>query len=154
VLRGVLVDDGSGYLEGGKRRPRQLYCRPVEMQIRARRFVVYAVTAALAVANAFAPHAHAAPQHVLLTSSSADHHQGAAGNHSHGEVAVEQPVIPCHGDDPATDSATKHNCCVGSCTAVGFIVARYMALPDADYSASITPVLIAATPNTADPPPR
>jgi hypothetical protein len=127
------------------------------MQIRARRFVVYAVTAALAVANAFAPHAHAAPAHLLLTLSSDDHHHGAPSSHSHGDVAVEQPASPCDGDDPATNSATKHNCCVASCSAVGFIVASFdfnMALPDADYSASVTPFLTAATPNTADPPPR
>jgi hypothetical protein len=127
------------------------------LQIRARRFVVYAVTVGLAVANAFAPHAHAAPGHVLLTQSSDEHHHGAAGSHSHGDVAVEQLAIPCHGDDPATDSVTKHNCCIASCSAVGFIVASFdfnMALPDTEYSASITPVLTAATLNTADPPPR
>jgi hypothetical protein len=127
------------------------------MQIRARRFVVYAVTAALAVANAFAPHAHAVPGHLLLTPSSDHHHHGALSSHSHGDVAAEQPAIPCHGDDPATDTATKHNCCIASCSAVGFIVASFdfnIALPDTDYSASVTRVLKAATPSTADPPPR
>jgi len=127
------------------------------MQIRARRFVVYAVTAALAVANTFAPHAHAAPGHAMLMPSSDDHQHGAPGSHSHGDVAVEQLAIPCHGDDPATDTATKHNCCIASCSVVAFIVARFdfdMALPDTDHSASVTPVLTAATPNTADPPPR
>jgi hypothetical protein len=126
-------------------------------QIRAHRFVVYAVTAALAVANAFAPHAHATPGHLLLTPSSDDHHHGAAGSHSHGDAAVEQLTISCHGDDPATDTATKHNCCIASCSAVGFIVASFdfnVSLPDSDYSLSVTPILTAATQNTADPPPR
>ena len=127
------------------------------MQIRARRFVVYAVTAALAVANAFAPHAHAKPRHVPPTLNSDDHHHGAAESHSHGNAAVERLSIPCHGDDPATDTATKHNCCIASCSPVAFIVASFdfdMPLPDTDYSASITPVLTAATPKTVDPPPR
>ena len=126
------------------------------MQIRARRFVVYAVTAALAVVNAFASPAHAAPRHVPLTLSLGDHQHGAASSHSHGDAAVEQRAIPCHGDDPASDIAIK-NCCIASCSAVAFIFARFnldMALPDADYFASVTPVLTAATPNTADPPPR
>jgi hypothetical protein len=126
------------------------------MQIRARRFVVYAVTAALAVANAFAPHAHATPRHGPLTLNSDDHHHAALSSHSHGDVAVEQPASPCQGDDPATDT-TKHNCCIASCSAGAFIVARFdfdMAVPDTDYSTSVTPVLTAATPNTADPPPR
>ena len=130
---------------------------PMALQIRARRFVVYAVTAALAVANAFAPHAHAAPGHGPLTLISDDHHHGATSSHSHGDVAVEQPAMPCHGDDPATDTATKHNCCVASCSAVAFIVASFdfnMALPPADYSASVTPLLRAVAPSTADPPPR
>ena len=127
------------------------------MQIRTRRFVVFAVTAALAAANAFAPHAQAAPRHVPLALSSGDHQHGAASSHSHGDAAVEQLAIPCHGDDPATDTVTKHNCCVASCSAVAFIFAFFdfhMALPDADYLASVAPVLTAATPNTADPPPR
>lgn len=135
----------------------KLYCAPMAMQIRARRFVVYAVTAALAVANAFPPHAHAAPGHGPLTLKLDDHHHGAASGHSHGDIAVEQPASPCDGDDPATNSATKHNCCVASCSTVGFIVASFdfnMALPDTDYLPSVMPVLTAATPNTADPPPR
>jgi hypothetical protein len=130
---------------------------PVAMQIRARRFVVYAVTAALVVANAFAAHVHAAPGHIPLTLNSDDHHHGAPGNHSHGDVGVEQMAIPCHGNDPTTDTATKHNCCVASCSAVAFIVASFefdMVLPDTDYSASVAPVLTAASLNAVDPPPR
>ena len=127
------------------------------MQIRARPFVVYAVTAALAVANAFAPHAHANLRHGPLTLNSGDHHHGTPSSHSHGNVAVEQPANPCHGDDPATDTAAKHNCCVASCSTVAFILASFdfdMSLPDADYFTSVTPIMTAATPNTADPPPR
>lgn len=127
------------------------------MQTPARKFVVYTVAAALAVANGFAPrHAQGAMHPVAL--AVADHHEHAAdqANHHH---APQKAAMPCHNEadnDPAPGSPL-HNCCVASCSAVAFIFASFSfddSLPQADYQVLPANDPIQAALNSADPPPR
>jgi len=133
------------------------------MRIRARKVVVYAVAAALAVANGYAPrHAHAVssavasvmsgPQHDNTEHHAGSHHDGAGAKHLTAEVI-------CHSESRASPDpqSPQHSCCVASCSAVALIFANadfVHPIPRADYAASPPVLLTPAALTSADPPPR
>ena len=126
--------------------------------MRVRKFVIYAVVAALAAANGVAPrHAQGAMHPVAMAAAQAHQHDTNAGA-GHDHHAPQKAAMPCHNDadDPAPGSPL-HNCCVASCSAVAFIFASFdfgAATPHADYDVPPVNDLIQAALNSADPPPR
>lgn len=130
------------------------------MQRRARKLVVIAVAAALAVSNGFAPrHAQAGPHvphasHFQEQAPLKGEHHHDAGSKPH---AVAKP--PCHNDDEGSvqTGSLIHNCCVASCSAVAFIFATFdldTSLPPADYGVVLPAQLTPAALTSDDPPPR
>lgn len=132
------------------------------LHIRARRLVIYAMAAALAMAGSVSPRHVQVAAHAHVTAGvvqqNAGHHGKAA---HHADMAVSaQP--PCHGaSEPAPPSRADHgpltNCCVASCAAIALIFAsadlqqvlerrEFIAVPPA----GLMPVTLAS----ADPPPR
>jgi hypothetical protein len=126
------------------------------MVTRARQIVVFAVIAALAVANGFTPrHAQAASEHHMQPQSAASHDHDMA-KPLPAELAG---AARCHDDgEPARTSAfPDSNCCVASCSAAAFIfttIAFDQSLPRETYSLrparALTPPALIAD----DPPPR
>jgi hypothetical protein len=137
-----------------------------DMQIRARKIIVFAIAAALAVANGFAPRHAQAGMHshtVPAVASKAHHHDHTAGQTAHhhdDEIDQAAAQALCHNDGEGTQqqpNSPLHNCCVASCSAVAFIFASFSfdaPLPNADYGVfppvQLTPALL----TSADPPPR
>ena len=128
------------------------------MPSHARKFVIYAVVAALAVANGFAPrHAQAAHLHAVTSAAAGHHdHAGETADASHHH---EQKAATCHGDAASNPlpGSPIHNCCVASCSAVAFIFASVSfdnPVPVTDYDLPAAAILTATAPTAADPPPR
>lgn len=135
------------------------------MRIRARKIIVVAVAAALAVANGFAPrHAQAGmhPHTTPVVAAKQHHHDAGQAPHHHHDAddigrAAAQAL--CHNDGQGTQQPNSpiHNCCVASCSAVAFIFASFSfdaPLPHADYGVFPPVQMTPATLTFADPPPR
>lgn len=133
------------------------------MRIRARKIIVLAVAAALAVANGVAPRHAQAGMHsytALAAANEPHHHEAGQTAHHHDEIGRAAAQAICHGDGQGSQqqpNSPLHNCCVASCSAVAFIFAGFSfgaPLPNADYGvfppAQLTPALL----TSADPPPR
>ena len=128
------------------------------MQMRARKFVIYAVAAALAVANGVAPRHAQGAMHPVATAAVQHHDHDAHVTADHDHDVPQKAAMPCHNeaDDPAPGSPL-HNCCVASCSAVAFIFASFnfgTATPHTDYDVPPARDLIQVALNSADPPPR
>lgn len=130
------------------------------MRIRARKFVIFAVAAALAAANGFAPrHAQASGLAPAETCATNGHHHhdamGGGGDHRHGSQIA---ATTCDRDAAdAVPGSPLHNCCVASCSTLAVILAGISfdnLLPDADYQLPLGSISIQAALNSDDPPPR
>lgn len=131
------------------------------MRIRLPRTIVFAVAAALAVGNGFAPRHAQAVQHATVTAGHAHHHGAAQAGHHHDAGAVEQAAAKalCHNDGAASKQPNSplHNCCVASCSAVAFVstdVSFDTPIPSVVYGVFPPVQLTPAALTSDDPPPR
>lgn len=132
------------------------------LRIRAKHLIVYAVAAALAVANGVAPrHAQAAAHAQAMSGAVQKAPAPHATSAHHADLAVTaQP--PCHGAAESAPASSPehgplHNCCVASCAAMALIIAstdlQEVLLPR-DFVAVAPAGLMPVTLASADPPPR
>ncbi len=129
------------------------------MPHRARKFVVFSIIAALAVANAFAPrHVQAAAGQSVPNLVAADHHlYNSAADRGHHYDAATPPLCRDDGKTGSPAGAPNHNCCVASCSVIAFIFSSISVdrmTPVADYGVQLAGAMMPASQNTVDPPPR
>lgn len=133
------------------------------MCLRARKFVVFAVAAALAVANGFAPRGAQASMHphAALASGIAQNNHDTGADHHHGGATSDQTVAKasCHDSGQVNPQSNSpfHNCCVASCSTIAFIDASWnfdSPLLGDHFQFSSSPTMIPSTPTFVDPPPR
>lgn len=136
------------------------------MRVRARKIILLAVAAALAVANGVAPRHAQAGMHRHTTPVAATkpqyHETGQAAHHPHHddhEMGQAAAQAFCHNDGQGSQQPNSplHNCCVTSCSAVAFIFASFALgtpQPNADYGVLPPAQLTRALLTSADPPPR
>jgi hypothetical protein len=132
------------------------------LHIRARHLVIYAVAAALAVANGVAPrHAQAAAHAQAMSGAAQKAPAPHAASAHHADLAVTaQP--PCHGTAESAPASSPehgplHNCCVASCAAIALIFAStglQEVLQPRDFIAVAPAGSMPVTLASADPPPR
>jgi hypothetical protein len=126
------------------------------MLARAHKLVIYAVVAALAVANGFTPrHAQASGNHHALVQPST----AAAVDSETTDASELAGAHRCH-DDGGADRSKAYpdsNCCVASCSAAAFIFANFefnRFLPRETFVLPLAPALTPAALIGDDPPPR
>lgn len=133
------------------------------MCFRARKFVVFAVIAALAITNGFAPrHAQALiHSHAALATWIAQNNHDTGADHHHDGATSDQTAAKasCHHGGQANPQSNSpfHNCCVASCSAIAFINATWNVdspMLGVDFRLLPVPTLIPATLTFVDPPPR
>jgi len=135
------------------------------MQVCARKLILLAVAAALAVANGI-PSRHALagmhPHTMAVAATKLHHDTGQAAHHPHQSDqergrAAAQAFCRHDGQGSHQPNSPLHNCCVASCSAVVFIFATFaLETPklNADYGVFPPTQLTSVVLTSADPPPR
>lgn len=129
------------------------------MRIRARKFVIAAAVAALALANSVsARHALAAvPHHGAAAAHAHDRGGGDHAHHSHGHDAAQANGEMAHDTVAPSGALADQNCCAAWCAGAALIFATpllHHAAPVRDFQTAPTHAIVLSALNSLDPPPR